>query len=119
MRKVALWLIVVVMMAGIAFVSAYAQHPPEHQSIHDIFYKSWFRPDNRMMSCCNNLDCAPAQAKMVNGTWVAKRDRDANWITVPSDKVERERDNPDGRSHLCATWMQPGPVFCFIPGTGM
>jgi hypothetical protein len=43
---------------------------------------------------------------------------------VPAAKVERNRDNPDGRSHLCAppptaTAFSPDTVFCFSLGLGM
>jgi hypothetical protein len=79
-------------------------------------------PDNPDLSCCGQYDCYPTEARNENGVWFAKRREDGQWLRVPPEKVEHNRDSPDGRSHLCA----PGPerayladVFCFIAGNGM
>jgi hypothetical protein len=32
----------------------------------------------------------------------AERREDGKYILIPSQKIERNRDNPDGRNHLCA-----------------
>lgn len=77
------------------------KHPPEHQSLHDRFYKTWMMPDNRAVNCCNEKDCAPAQSKLVDGRWQARNSDDEPWIDIPAHKIETERDSPDGRSHLC------------------
>jgi hypothetical protein len=38
---------------------------------------------------------------------------------VPPQKIERNRDNPDGRNHVCMpppSHSQAGSVFCFSLG---
>ena len=46
--------------------------------------------------------------------------QDGKYIPIPPDKVERNRDNPDGRNHLCApppNVLHPSnTVFCFALG---
>lgn len=84
-------------------------HGPEH------FYATWMMPDARWVSCCNNEDCAPAQARMVDGKWQARFTDADEWTDVPDYKIERERDMPDGQAHLC---MRNGQVFCFGVGSG-
>ena len=77
-------------------------------------------PDNPAASCCNDADCYPTEIKLIDGNIYAKRREDGKYILVPPQKVERNRDNPDGRNHLCA----PPPsvnnstdtVYCFAPG---
>lgn len=80
------------------------------------------RPDHPDLSCCGQYDCYPTEARNKHGVWFAKRREDGEWLRVPPQKIEHNRDSPDGRSHLCA----PGPervylvdVFCFIAGNGM
>jgi hypothetical protein len=100
-------------------------HPPKDSELHDRFYSTWMRPDNRAISCCNKIDCYPTAARMTEfGTWQAQRREDGKWLNVPPATVETERDNPDGRAHLCA----PPPdreaayrngVICFIAGAGI
>lgn len=83
------------------------------------FYQSWMQPDNRAMSCCHDKDCAPAQSKLVNGTWYSRHSDDEEWIEIPARKIERERDSPDGRSHLCKFKAFHGAyVYCFLPAAG-
>jgi hypothetical protein len=107
----------------LAWSSAFAAHPPEHMELHKKFYSTWMMPDNRNVSCCDDRDCYPTEARLVNGQWEAKRREDGFWMKIPAQKVETERDNPDGRSHVCA--LQPSQwfpndvtVYCFIPGGG-
>lgn len=50
----------------------------------------------------------------------AGRREDGNSILIPSQKVERNRDNPDGRNHLCAPPPALSPadtVHCFALGS--
>jgi hypothetical protein len=95
-------------------------HPPQDMALHEKFYSTWHMPDNPAASCCNNADCYPTEIKYVDGNVYAKRREDGKFILVPAAKVERNRDNPDGRNHLCA----PPPnfshtsdtVYCFALG---
>jgi len=77
-------------------------------------------PDNPSVSCCNDADCYPTEIKYVDGTLYAKRREDGKYIPIPPDKVERNRDNPDGRNHLCTpppNVLHPSnAVFCFALG---
>lgn len=112
--------IVVVLMVVRAFAQEH-RHPPQDADIHFKFYQHWKQPDNRAVSCCHDEDCAPTQAKNVNGTWYALRD--GEWVKVPASKVEYDRDTPDGRSHLCGRRYgfnndNHFTVFCFIAGQG-
>lgn len=91
-------------------------HPAEHAEIHDQFYSSWMRPDQPNVSCCSKMDCAPAEARVVNGKWQARKVGEANWTPIPESKIETRRDSPDGRNHLCS---MNGLVFCFIAGSGI
>jgi hypothetical protein len=95
-------------------------HPPEDQLLHDKFYSTWRMPDNPSASCCNDADCYPTEIRYVDGQIYAKRREDGKYILVPSQKIERNRDNPDGRNHLCApppSALQPSDtVFCFALG---
>jgi hypothetical protein len=95
-------------------------HPPQDQFLHEKFYSTWRMPDHPSVSCCNDADCYPTEIKYVDGNIYAKRREDGKYIPVPTEKVERNLDNPDGRNHLCA----PPPdgahpsdtVFCFTLG---
>jgi hypothetical protein len=62
------------------------------------------------------------EIKYVGGTIYARRTEDGKYILIPSQKVERNRDNPDGRNHLCApppNNLNPSDtVFCFSLGGG-
>jgi hypothetical protein len=91
-------------------------HPPADAEIHDKFYSTWERPDQPGVSCCNKQDCAPAEARMVNGQWQARHIGQATWLPIPESKIERRRDSPDGRNHLCEAY---GMVFCFLAGAGI
>ena len=95
-------------------------HPPQDALLHEKFYSTWHMPDNPSASCCSNADCYPTDIKYVDGNIYARRREDGKFILVPAEKVERNRDNPDGRNHLCA----PPPnfshssdtVYCFALG---
>ena len=85
------------------------RHPPEDMALHEKFYSTWHMPDNPALSCCNDADCYPTDIKYVGGRIYAKRREDGKYILVPAQKVERNRDNPDGRNHLCAPPPSPRP----------
>ena len=100
-------------------------HPPQDQAIHERFYSTWMVPNNRTMSCCHEQDCSPAESRVEDGNWVARKvGGDGDWVAVPPEKIERDRESPDGRSHLCSRRVltyKPGDeqlVLCFIPGAG-
>lgn len=99
------------------------QHPPHDVAIHEQFYSTWRMPDQPEKSCCNKTDCYPTEARWESGHWQAKRREDGKWLFIPWEKVEQNRDSPDGRNHLCAppptaTAYKPDTVFCFILGSG-
>ncbi len=92
--------------------------------MHEKFYSTWYMPDEPTKSCCNKADCYPTEVKFHGGQWYARRREDGTFIPVPWNKVERNRDNPDGRNHVCAppptaTSYPPNTVFCFSVGSGI
>ena len=95
-------------------------HPPQDMALHEKFYSTWHMPDNPSLSCCNNADCYPTDIKYVDGHIYAKRREDGKYILIPPQKVEHNRDNPDGRNHLCAPPPSlsgsPDTVYCFALG---
>lgn len=102
------------------------QHPPQDQAIHERFYSTWMMPNNRAVPCCSSQDCSPAESRIEDGHWVARKiGGDGFWTVVPPARIEHDRESPDGRSHLCSRridWVsQLGlgeVVLCFIPGAG-
>jgi hypothetical protein len=98
------------------------RHPPEDEALHEKFYSTWYMPDNPSRSCCNDADCYPTEIKYGGGNIYARRREDGKYIVIPPQKVERNRDNPDGRNHLCApppnTSYPADTVFCFSLGGG-
>lgn len=99
------------------------QHPAQDMLLHEKFYSTWFMPDQPEKSCCNKADCYPTIARFQNGQWWAQRREDGEWLPIPWKKVEMRRDNPDGRSHVCApppsSSHPPTTVFCFSLGGGI
>jgi hypothetical protein len=99
-----------------------AGHPQKDQAIHEKFYNTWMMPDNPVVSCCHDKDCAPAESYWLNGHWMARKVDDAGDFTaIPDQKVEQGRDTPDGRSHLCGNRnLNTGEfyTYCFIAGAG-
>lgn len=98
------------------------RHPPQDQAIHDRFYATWMKPDDPTQSCCNWQDCYPTQVRFKDGQWFARRREDGKFLLVPPEKIERRRESPDGRNHLCAPAPHLGygdAVFCFVPGAGL
>lgn len=103
--------------------AAQHQHPPQDQALHEKFYSTWYMPDNPARSCCNNADCYPTEVKVAGGNVYARRREDGKYILIPPQKIEHNRDNPDGRNHLCAPpptgYHPPDTVFCFSLGGGI
>jgi hypothetical protein len=123
MSWVIVMLVTAIIVAGLTRASSQEapahNHPEADAPIHEKFYNTWMRPDNRTLSCCNLQDCYPAEFKNVGGTWFYKRREDGTWLPIPATKFELERDSPDGRNHVCA--QPPGlvdTVFCAITGGG-
>lgn len=92
--------------------------------LHEKFYSTRYMPDNPIRSCCNKADCYPTEIKMVGTSIYARRREDGKYILVPAHKVEQNRDNPDGRNHICAPppsaiGYPPDTVFCFSLGGGI
>jgi hypothetical protein len=98
-------------------------HPPQDMPLHEKFYSTWFMPDEPHKSCCNKADCYPTQVQFHDGKWWAMRREDGKYIPIPWKKVEINRNNPDGRNHLCApppsSYHAPDTVFCFALGGGI
>jgi len=116
------------LIASAVFLSALVpvqdhRHPSKDVPLHEQFYSTWFMPDSPTEPCCNKMDCYPTIARFKDGQWWAERREDRKLIPVPWKKVEHNRDNPDGQSHLCAP--PPGhrsdgvEVFCFALGGGI
>ena len=130
--KLLLWTHLLAMLAltpGVLTEQALAQqggqdlverhHPVQDQRLHERFYSTWHMPDNPSLSCCNDADCYPTDIKYVDGKIYARRREDGKYILIPPQKVERNRDNPDGRNHLCApppNGSNSDTVFCFSLG---
>jgi hypothetical protein len=90
-------------LAASTAIAQQHHHPPHDQAIHERFYSTWMMPDNRIMPCCDNQDCSPAESRVEDGNWVARKvGGDGDWIAVPPEKIEHDRQSPDGRSHLCS-----------------
>lgn len=88
-------------------------------SAHDMpFYETWKMPDAPHVSCCNQNDCAPVLKARQDpmGIWHAQRASDGKWFAIPPEKVEVNRDSPDGQSHLC---VLNDRVLCFLPAAGI
>lgn len=106
----------------VSTAAAQHRHPPQDEALHEKFYSTWYMPDSPARSCCNNADCYPTEIKYVGGNIYARRREDGQYILIPPQKVERNRDNPDGRNHLCAppptSFYAPDTVFCFSLGGG-
>ena len=75
------------------------------------WYRSLRTPEGG--SCCDVRDCAPADARVVGGSWEVI-DRRSAWLPVPPDRVLR-RENRDGRPIAC---IVGGTVVCFVPPPG-
>ncbi len=121
LRDVFCWILVVLLLAFFMNrgQSQEHHHSPQDQAIHEKFYSNWMMPDSPGTSCCHERDCYPTEARNTPNGWYARRREDGAWLSVPDAKIERNRDNPDGRNHLCA----PPPVYgdriyCFIIGSG-
>jgi hypothetical protein len=46
---------------------------PQAEALHEMFYSTWYMPDNPAKSCCNKADCYPTEIKYVSGSIYARR----------------------------------------------
>lgn len=122
-------LLVIALGSAVAMCSEHVRaqdHDTSHAKFHD-FYRDWLRPDTGT-SCCNMRqstpdgdmtgDCRVTRFQVgKDGHWQALLDDGKTWISVPDDKVIREK-NPDPSGvdgHLCEN---VGVVYCAVPPTG-
>lgn len=107
------------MGVGAATAEQEHKHPPQDVPIHERFYSTWMMPDHRQTSCCDQKDCYPTEVKFEYGDWWALRREDRKFVRVPPEKIEQERDNPDGRNHVCMAPPARGDiVYCLSLGGG-
>lgn len=127
MRRAALALVAALSITGPAVADDYEEHrhPPQDAPSHEKFYFDWMRPDLPTASCCNKSDCYPTEIEQRPAGLFARRREDGHYIFVPEAKIEHNRDNPDGRNHVCMAKPNPWPeqadigtVYCFIFGGG-
>lgn len=117
----ALWLMLILIAWALSLVSRARaqehQHPTETiTGATGKFYETWTRPDAPAVSCCDRMDCAVvSEVRRVGDRWHARRKSDGQWLAIPPEKVEYNRDTPDGQSHMCS---RGAAVFCFIAGAG-
>jgi hypothetical protein len=111
-----------VFAAAASTAAAQHRHPPQDEALHEKLYSTWYMPDNPAASCCNDADCYPTEIKHVGGNLHARRREDGQYILIPPQKEERNRDNPDGSNHVCApppnSYHSADTVFCFSLGGG-
>jgi hypothetical protein len=97
-------------------------HPFPDLPLHEKFYSTWYMPDEPSRSCCGAADCYPTEVRLLGDIVYARRREDGKWLRIPPQKVEHNRDNPDGRNHLCAPPPMgsdpPDTVYCFALGPG-
>ena len=115
--------LVLIVLATPAKAQEHRAHPAADVPLHEKFYSSWHMPDQPTRSCCNKTDCYPTEVRVQGGMIFARRREDGKWLLIPSNKVERHRDNPDGRNHICAppppptsASNEPDTVYCFALG---
>ena len=118
--------LVLIALVAPAKAQEHRAHPVADLPLHEKFYSSWYMPDQPTKSCCNKADCYPTEVRVQGDMIFARRREDGKWLLVPSHKVERHRDNPDGRNHICAPPPPPptasqaqDTVYCFALGGGI
>ncbi len=98
-----------------------AQEGHTHEGAVGKFYQTWTMPDSPRTSCCHDEDCFPSQSKFEDGSWYGRKTDDDAWTKIPANKIEQNRDSPDGRSHMCGRKFGASgqfTVFCFLPAGG-
>jgi hypothetical protein len=116
---------VLITLAVPAEAEEHRGHPVADLALHEKFYSTWYMPDQPSKSCCNMADCYPTEIRVQGDKIFARRREDGKWLLIPAHKVERHRDNPDGRNHMCApppppsASQMPDTVYCFALGGGI
>ena len=117
---------VLITLAVTAEAQEHRGHSVADLPLHEKFYSTWHMPDQPTKSCCNMADCYPTEIRVQGDMIFARRREDGKWLLIPAHKVERHRDNPDGRNHMCApppppasASQVPDTVFCFALGGGI
>jgi hypothetical protein len=111
---------VITLLGGALFVSLHLHAAAQegyfgvgHDRWHEDFYLKLNRNDGKG-TCCNLMDCRPAQSRMVGDHYEVKVD--GEWTPVPNDKINSVV-APDGGAHVCAP-RQVGPnkgvLFCVV-----
>lgn len=120
---VGLWLVILAIAWAIVAFSVGKARAEDHRHPTETitgatakFYETWKRPDQPSISCCNLADCYATPSRHKGGHIQALHRESGDWIDVPAEKVELDRDSPDGMSHLCA--RPDKHVYCFVFGAG-
>lgn len=111
-------LLALLLLYPLANANAQQHHHPT-ETIHGAtaeYYRTWDRPDAPGTSCCSDRDCYSTRSRYRNGGLQAIHRESGDWIDIPPEKIELNRDSPDGLSHICASPMKF--VFCFKEGGG-
>jgi hypothetical protein len=120
--RIVIYGLIVILAIAVCITRVLSQehhHPKADLEIHQKFYNTWMMPDAPQTSCCHDRDCYPTEARKIGDRWEARRREDGQWLVVPPHKIEQNRDNPDGRNHLCAPPPSYGAtVYCFMLGNG-
>jgi hypothetical protein len=124
-RFFGVWAIPLALTLMVMLVCAYAQDVHHHAGMSpdvDQFYSTWRVPNlgsERVSSCCNRSDCAPAEIKVREGKWYGRRSVDVDWHFIPEALLESNqgdpRESPDSGSHIC---VMSGRVICAVFGSG-
>jgi hypothetical protein len=95
----------------------------------DRFYSRWMVPPARQSLCCNRIDCAAAETRLVDGHWEFRwinrtheiLAANGGWLRVPKRLIENyqtdPRESPDGLAHVCISGS--GIPLCAVLGSGL
>jgi hypothetical protein len=96
---------------------AYAKPPPGSTGRFATWYRSLTIPGTSL-SCCSNADCRPVGYRTHGDHYQAFIDKTQfpdgpdEWVTVPNNKILRDKSNPTGVAQAC--WTRWGSVLCFV-----
>lgn len=107
------WLIPALVVAAVV-VALFATPARPDSSGHHLFhqfYEKWKTKDGT--SCCNHMDCHPAQVRQKGETVEVLIEKE--WIVAPPDTI-RPYTTPDMQSHVC---NQGKRIICVSVGGGI